>query len=175
VANNVEIKAKLADINKTNALAAKLTQSDGEQITQCDTFFHCDTGRLKLREFGDGTGQLISYHRSDAAEATPSDYLIYPTDSSEALRLTLSKTLGVRGVVQKTRQLYLLGRTRIHVDEVRDLGAYFELEVVLEEGEDTVLATAEANALMTQFNIRNEDLVHVAYIDLLAEKAAQSS
>jgi len=169
MANNIEIKAKLKNISETKELARKLTNSNGELIVQRDIFFQCDTGRLKLREFADGSGELISYHREDTSEATPSEYIIYRTDSAEILRLTLSRTLKVRGEVKKTRHLYMIGRTRIHIDEVEGLGEYFEIEVVLEDGEDRTSATQEAIGLMAQMKVSEADLVRVAYIDLILE------
>jgi adenylate cyclase class IV len=43
----------------------------------------------------------------------------------------LTKTLGTTGVVTKTRNLYRVGQTRIHIDQVQGLGDFLELEVVL--------------------------------------------
>ena len=38
-------------------------------IVQDDTFFHVAHGRLKLRQFADGSAELIHYHRGDGNEA----------------------------------------------------------------------------------------------------------
>ena len=56
-----------------------------------------------------------------------------PSDP-ESLKSTLSLALGVRGVVRKTRYLYLVGQTRIHLDDVEGLGHFMELEVVMQTG-----------------------------------------
>ena len=47
-------------------------------IHQDDTFFAAPHGRLKLRVFGDGSGELIAYQRADAEGPKRSDYLIAP-------------------------------------------------------------------------------------------------
>ena len=47
----------------------------------------------------------------------------------------LSRALGVRGAVRKLRTVYIAGQTRIHLDDVEDLGQFVELEVVLESGQ----------------------------------------
>lgn len=48
-------------------------------------------------------------------------------------RNLLTMTLGVRAVVKKRRQLFLFGRTRMHLDDVEGLGHFLELGVVLSE------------------------------------------
>ena len=42
---------------------------------------------------------------------------------------TLKKALGIKGVVKKNRTLYMVGQTRVHVDQVEGLGDFMELEV----------------------------------------------
>lgn len=167
MANNIEVKARLKNLSDAKKIAQRITESAGQRIDQRDTFFGCESGRLKLREFLDGSGELISYHRADTSEAVTSDYLIYQTKSAVSLRDTLAKTLHIKGEVRKTRYLFLSGRTRIHLDSVEGLGSYFELEVVLESGDDQKVATQEATELMEQFEISESDLVDVAYIDLI--------
>lgn len=41
----------------------------------------------------------------------------------------LSESMGVVGVVKKIRQLFIVGQTRIHIDQVDGLGNFIELEV----------------------------------------------
>ena len=45
------------------------------------------------------------------------------------LQKLLGLSLGVRGVVKKTRHLYMVGQTRVHIDQVNNLGDFMELEV----------------------------------------------
>ena len=56
--------------------------------------------------------------------------LIAPVDDPARLEAVLTRSLGVRGVVEKTRRLYLWRHTRIHLDEVEGLGRFVELETV---------------------------------------------
>lgn len=167
MASNIEIKAKIGNLGETIRLAAEICGTAGEQIVQRDTFFNCTTGRLKLREFGDGSGQLISYLRQNALEPTQSEYAIYRTQTPEVLRETLSMTSGLRGEVKKIRHLFMSDRTRIHIDIVEGLGEFLELEVVLAPGEDESKGIQETHTLMDRLGVSESDLISGAYIDLI--------
>jgi predicted adenylyl cyclase CyaB len=93
--------------------------------------------------------------------------VVAPTQDPEALRAALSRALGVRAVVRKTRTVHLVGRTRIHLDRVDGLGDFIELEVVLRPDEETASGASVARELMTRLEIAEEDLVEAAYVDLL--------
>jgi predicted adenylyl cyclase CyaB len=69
--------------------------------------------------------------------------------------------------VRKQRRLFIVGRTRVHLDRVEGLGEFLELEVVLEEGEPAEAGMAEAHALMARLGIGTDQLVQGAYVDLL--------
>jgi len=136
-------------------------------LEQEDTFFRTPDGRLKLRVFPDGNGELIAYRRPDVTGPKTSEYFVYRTPRPKDLAAVLEHALGVRGVVRKRRLLYLVGQTRIHLDLVEGLGAYLELEVVLAEGQSETEGEATARRLLADLGVRDEDRVAEAYIDLL--------
>ena len=51
MAENIEIKAKVENISLLEARVADICEEGSEVINQKDTFFQCNNGRLKLREF----------------------------------------------------------------------------------------------------------------------------
>ena len=53
---------------------------------------------------------------------------------------------GVIGRVRKTRWLLMCGATRIHLDEVEGLGAFLELEVVLEDSSGRTVSRVSTNS-----------------------------
>lgn len=166
MARNVEIKARVPDLSVIEDRARAIATSGPVELAQDDTFFACAHGRLKLREFPDGTAELIHYLRPDDAGPKTSDYVISATATPDALRESLSRALGVIGRVRKRRRLYHLGRTRIHVDQVEGLGAFVELEVVLREGEASETGLGEAWRIMGLLGIDESQLVRGAYVDL---------
>jgi predicted adenylyl cyclase CyaB len=167
---NIEIKARVEDIDAFELRVAELADGAPTTIEQCDTFFPSPRGRLKLREFPDGRGELIYYERPDSTGPETSEYRIAPTREAEAFRQLLTRTLGVRGTVRKRRKLYKRGQTRIHVDRVEGLGNFMELEVVLETRQTPADGRAIAEDLMRSLGIAPEHLVEVAYIDLFERR-----
>jgi predicted adenylyl cyclase CyaB len=172
MATNIEIKARIKDFDRHTALAESISDTPCQVIRQEDTFFHTPRGRLKLRVLAPDRGQLIYYDRQDASGPKRSDYLLSPIHDPDSLKAILAASLGIRGVVRKKRLLYLVGNTRIHLDQVEGLGAFLELEVMIgpedteEEGQKT------ADELMTRLQIEGVDLINVAYIDLLEGRTA---
>ncbi|CUR73025.1 putative adenylyl cyclase CyaB [Achromobacter xylosoxidans] len=170
MARNIEIKARVASLAAVESLAAALSGKEPVAIAQDDTFFACPDGRLKLRAFSDGTGELIFYRRADDTGPKESFYVISPTSSPDTLRDALGLAYGVIGRVRKQRLLFMAGRTRIHLDRVEGLGEFLELEVVLLDGESAEAGMAEARELLASLRIAPEQLVSGAYLDLLAQR-----
>lgn len=171
MARNIEIKARIADRAALEQRVAQLADAGPTPIAQDDTFFHCASGRLKLRRFADGQGELIAYQRDDASGPKLSDYRRTPTGDPDGLRETLARACGVRGRVVKQRTLYLAGPTRIHLDAVEGLGDFLELEVVLRDDETPEHGQAVARDLLAVLAIEPSQLLALAYIDLLEQKA----
>lgn len=170
MARNVEIKARVDSLDAIEHLAAALSGQEPAFIDQDDTFFTCANGRLKLRAFADGSGELIFYQRADDSGPKESFYVISPTDEPDTLREALSHAYGVIGRVKKHRTVFMAGRTRIHLDRVEGLGEFLELEVVLREGETVEAGMQEARTLMAGLGVAPEQLLSGAYLDLLAAR-----
>jgi len=169
--SNIEIKAILKDRVSAEATAAQLSGTGPEVIHQEDVFFRCDGARLKLRILGPERGELIRYERADVADTRCSRYVIARTLDPQILLDILTKTLGRAGVVKKTRTLYIIGQTRVHLDRVEDLGDFLELEVVLRPEQGESEGKNIADALLTSFGIDKQQLLGEAYVDLLAHRA----
>ncbi|PQZ71176.1 adenylate cyclase [Achromobacter sp. MYb9] len=170
MARNVEIKAQVDSLAAIEPLAAALSGQEPVFIAQDDTFFTCTHGRLKLRAFADGTGELIFYQRADDTGPKESFYVISPTNSPSTLRDALTRAYGAIGRVKKQRTVFMAGRTRIHLDNVEGLGEFLELEVVLRDGESAEAGMEEARTLMQSLGVAPTQLLSGAYLDLLADR-----
>jgi predicted adenylyl cyclase CyaB len=169
MAENIEIKARLADPARTCRLARALSDVSAQVLSQRDVFFCVPRGRLKLR-WEDNRAYLVYYERVDDPGPRSSTYHVSESRDPASLEQLLACALGVRGEVRKQRTLYVAGRTRIHVDAVDGLGHFLELEAVLGPEQTAEQAYRVVRSLMQQLEITETDLVDVAYIDLLEQQ-----
>ena len=169
MAANIEIKARVDDFEAMKARAESLSDQPLKVVPQEDIFFRTEKGRLKLRILAPDLGYLIYYERPNQDGPKRSDYYLAETHDPENLKVTLSLALGVRGVVRKTRHLYLAGQTRIHLDDVEGLGHFMELEVVMQEGQSDVEGQVIAEDLMRRLKVREDALLEGAYMDLIEQ------
>jgi predicted adenylyl cyclase CyaB len=168
MARNIEIKARIDSVESLWPLVVNIADEGPTEIIQDDTFFACPNGRLKLRAFSDHDGQLIFYQRPDSAGPKQSFYVISPTESPDTLRQSLTLAYGESGRVRKHRTLFMVGRTRVHLDKVEGLGDFLELEVVLDEGEPDETGVSIAHELLEKLGVSHHLLIEEAYVDLLA-------
>lgn len=163
----MEIKARIAGVAALAPLAARLANGGPTVLEQDDTFFACPNGRLKLRDQFEGGAELIFYRRADEMGPKESFYVRVPVPDPDAMRTLLKLAHGQTGRVRKRRVLFLVGRTRIHLDTVEGLGEFLELEVVLQDGESTEAGIAEAQRIMAELGVGAQQLIQGAYVDQL--------
>ena len=170
---NIEIKARIESVEALLPLVSSISERGPFEIVQDDTFFTSPSGRLKLRVFSPHEGELIFYQRPDQGGPKESRYSISKTTAPATLRELLSQALGEVGGVEKHRTLFLIGRTRIHLDRVKGLGDFLELEVVLGEHEAPQAGIDEAQKLMAKLGVKPSQLVHGAYLDLMPSEDSE--
>jgi len=167
---NVELKAWIRDWEDSFQRVARLSHASPTVLVQEDIFFKSPSGRLKLRTIDGINSELIYYERPDVASSKTSRYLRVMVPQSGPVRELLAKTNGIAGVVRKRRTLFLLGRTRVHLDQVEGLGNLLEIEVVLTPSDTEATGKEIAGRLMESLGVRQADLIHNAYIDLLQDR-----
>ena len=168
---NIEVKASITSVDDLLPRACVLAGGQAERIEQDDSFFRVAQGRLKLRQFADGSAELIHYQRPDTESAKASDYVRVPVPDPATLREALARACGLLGRVQKTRWLLIVEQngfsTRIHLDRVQGLGDFMELEVVLKDGQTDVQGSQVAELLMQALGLAGAPRLAGAYLDML--------
>ena len=164
---NVEIKARCNNQEKIREiLKAKNADFNGEDH-QIDTYFKVNFGRLKLRE-GDIENSLIFYDREDKNGPKNSNCVLLKLDLNSVLKEALIKSLGVLVVVDKKREIYFIENVKFHIDKVKELGTFVEIEA---RDYDNVIGKekllGQCNHYLELFKISENDLIAVSYSDML--------
>jgi len=164
---NIEIKART---ERAEAIREYLL-SNGAELRgvdrQTDTYFKVSNGRLKLRE-GNIENNLIYYERIETGGLKQSNVEMIAVAEGPVLRNILSKSVGVKAVVTKTREIYYIGNVKFHIDVVEGLGSFVEIEASnrFEDIPEERLRL-QCAFYMEAFEIKDEDLVKASYSDLV--------
>lgn len=162
---NIEIKAR---VDNTDLLRSVLKSKNAECKGidfQTDTYFTVNSGRLKLRE-GNIENSLIYYKRDNLCGPKKSEVILYKNVNDESLKNILLNVFEVKKVVKKKREIYFIDNVKFHIDEVENLGSFFEIEVI--DYNDS-MADSEMKKVCTGymdlFKITKENLISESYSD----------
>lgn len=136
---------------------------------QTDTYFTVTQGRLKLRE-GNIENNLIYYNRTNQAGPRRSQFYLVKVEDAKGLKEVLTKSCGIKMIVQKKREIYYIDNVKFHIDEVPGLGSFIEIEagnILANKTEDELLE--QCNFYLKEFGIKEEYLVALSYSDMLLE------
>ncbi len=164
---NVEIKAKCYNADSIrNYLLANNAEFKGVD-QQTDTYFNVPNGRLKIRE-GNIENNLIFYERANQAGPKNSHFHLVKIEDTTGLKDVLVKSMGVKVVVIKNREIYYISNVKFHIDKVLSLGSFVEIEAGNIASNLTQEELKEqCDFYMKVFEIRPEDLVEVSYSDMV--------
>lgn len=164
---NIEIKARCTS---PAAIRAYLLAQDARSVGtdhQIDTYFQVPDGRLKLRE-GNIENNLIFYRRSDQPGPKASHVHLSPVADGAALRSLLLAALGEKVTVDKQREIYFIDNVKFHIDLVKGLGSFVEIEAIDDDGTHTEAdLLKQCEHYLQAFGIAEKDLLSNSYSDLL--------
>jgi predicted adenylyl cyclase CyaB len=167
---NVEIKAKCSNPSFVrNYLISNNAEFRGTD-EQTDSYFNVGNGRLKLRE-GNIENNLIYYERTNQAGPKNSHFNLVKIEDAAGLKEVLTKSIGIKAIVKKKREIYYIRNVKFHIDEVPGLGSFVEIEAgnLLADMSQQQLQE-QCDFYITALEIRPEDMIHVSYSDMLLEK-----
>jgi adenylate cyclase class 2 len=167
---NIELKAKYPNQKFARLIAKKLKAKYMGTLKQTDVYFKIKSGRLKLRINNNSHYELIDYKRSDIKAARESEYEVFRVKNGKKLLAILKEILTVSVIVKKEREVYIDDNVRIHVDWIRGLGKFLELEAVCRNKRDIKDAPGKIKKLASDFKIQSSDIIKFSYSDLLLKK-----
>ena len=168
---NIEFKAICSTPDMIREIL-KSKQADFKGIDhQIDTYFNVDSGRLKLRE-GTIETALIHYERHDQEGPKQSDVILFHPDPTQlsSLKKILQKTLGIKVIVDKEREIYFIDNVKFHIDTVQDLGSFIEVEAIDNDGSIGIQKLQQqCDYYLDLFKVSPANLVALSYSDLIIE------
>ena len=167
---NVEIKAKSANQDKIRQLLHSNNAEYQGTDHQVDTYFKVPNGRLKLRE-GTIEHNLIHYQRDNQKGPKSSQIILYKSQPNTSLKELLTVANGVLTVIDKQREIYFIDNVKFHIDTVKHLGTFVEIEAIDTTGTiGKKQLQLQCEHYLRLFEIAPSDLIAVSYSDLLLEK-----
>ncbi len=167
---NIEIKARSQNLDYVRRMLEEQQASFVGLDHQVDTYFKVASGRLKLRE-GNIERALIHYDRPNQAGPKKSIVSLYKISSDTKLKDILVKSIGVLVVIDKQREIYYIDNIKFHVDQVKGLGDFVEIEAIDEDGSiGEEKLHKQCHSYMKLLQIKDEDLMQLSYSDLLLQQ-----
>ncbi len=165
---NLELKIKVDSFSDFENIAKMIGAERTAVLNQKDVYYNFSIGLLKLRNVN-GKYELIKYLRNESGAERWSNYeLLYL--SGENVEKYLGELFEQEAVVNKIRTLYMYKDTRIHFDEVENLGRFIELEAVVTDSEKE--AESQFNFLVEKLNLNLDRQINCSYRDLILKNAA---
>jgi adenylate cyclase class 2 len=164
---NIEIKART-----TRAAAIRqFLLNEGADFKgtdyQSDTYFNVPNGRLKLRQ-GNIENSLIYYERQDQPGPKASNFNLVQIEDGGALKELLIKSLGIKVIVEKQREIYFIENVKFHIDQLGQLGNFVEIEASNKYLPLSLERLHEqCRYYIRQFAITDMDMVNISYSDML--------
>ncbi len=173
---NIELKILLKKFNPLNSILKKMGVKLKNHMYQVDTYYNYKRGKIKIREINNKNFELIFYQRPDKYGSKISNYKIYKINKNQLkhIKNQLKSLLGEKNIVTKKRDLYLYKNTRIHLDKVKNLGNFLELETIVKNS-SLRQAKKEHNLIKKLLGLNNYKNINKSYCDILLSKKLSAS
>ena len=169
---NIEMKAKANSLEGLHKFLSNLKAEHIGVFNQVDTYFNVSHGRLKLREtLNSGRGELVYYERRNVEGPKLSSVYTVEIPEPAVTKMILEKVLGVWVIVDKTREVFRYAGVKVHLDTVKGLGNFLELEKQIENWEAEARKSKRLiKDLMKKMGISRRDLQRGSYSDLILQR-----
>lgn len=127
---NLEIKYRIENPGSVRSLLKRNNKFTFTSESQTDIYYKVPKGRLKLRIINGKKCQLIFYERNEKKTERISNYIISETNNISELESILKKVFDIIVTVKKHREIFIRDNIRIHLDKVKGLGSFLEIEII---------------------------------------------
>ncbi|MHB1686676.1 MAG: class IV adenylate cyclase [Ignavibacteriaceae bacterium] len=126
---NLELKVKLTSFNQVEKLLKGINAELTAKLNQKDVYYKTVSGLLKLR-IENGKQSIIKYLRDEKSKNRFSNFEVLHFSDGDAEKF-FGELFKTEAVVEKKRILYMFNNTRVHLDHVKNLGYFLELETLV--------------------------------------------
>jgi predicted adenylyl cyclase CyaB len=160
---NLEIKIKFESFHDIKKILEMIGAEFISTLNQKDIYYKNSKGLLKLR-IENGKETLIQYNRNENSANRWSNYNLLKINQGDAEKF-FRKVFEIEAVVEKKRLLYMYKNTRVHLDKIKHLGNFLELETLVLNGQNDAkkrfneIATLLKLDMKKQIKKSNRDLM----------------
>ncbi|GAB3195230.1 putative adenylyl cyclase CyaB [Pontibacter aydingkolensis] len=164
---DITIKARCENHAEAESILSGLNAAYQGEDVQTDTYYETDYGKLKHRQ-GNIENVLIHYNRTPLEGAKRTEVLLYLKNPGAATVAAVCEGKSIIARLKKIRKIYFIDNVKFHLDQIKGLGDFIEIEAIDLEGSVGIeVLQQQCDYYKDLLQIHNEDLVTSAYTDLI--------
>jgi adenylate cyclase class 2 len=162
---NLELKIKVSSHQSLKKILLQIGAENKGILKQKDVYYSVPNGLLKLR-IENGNESLIFYNRNENDKNRWSDFEFLKFVNGKGEKF-FNNLFNVEVIVKKKRELFYYDDTRIHLDTVKFLGKFLELETLVINGK--VDAKKRFEKIISLLKLDEAKQIRKSYRDLLMD------
>jgi len=166
---NLELKIKVKNLKEFKEKLKQIRAEYKGILNQRDIYYKTQTGLLKLRR-ENKLYQLIKYNRNELGKNRWSNFEVLKIKGTN-IEKYFAGLFEVETIVEKRRYLYLFKGTRIHLDSVKNLGGFLELETLVNKGESD--ARKKFDKIINLLSLDKTQEIRTSYRNLMIADDSQ--
>jgi len=166
---NLELKIGVTSHQSIKKILLQIGAENKGILNQKDVYYSFSKGLLKLR-IENGYESLIFYNRNENDKNRWSDFEFLKFVNGKGEKF-FNKLFDVEVIVKKKRELFYYDDTRIHIDTVKFLGKFLELETLVINGKADAKKRFEKIKSLLKLNESKQ--IRKSYRDLLMSNPKQ--
>jgi len=165
VPTNLELKISVTSHQSLKKILEKIGAENRGILKQKDVYYSIPNGLLKLR-IENGNESLIFYNRNEKDKNRWSDFEVLEFAKGKGEKF-FNNLFEVEVIVKKKRELFYYDDTRIHLDIVKSLGKFLELETLVINGKAD--AKKRFEKIISILKLDESKQIRKSYRDLLMD------
>ena len=151
---NLEVKIKFDSFGGIKKILKEIGAEFTATLYQKDVYYKNSDGLLKLR-IENGVESLINYKRNENSQNRWSNYSLLKFKDGNAEKF-FKQIFEIETVVEKKRLLYMYNNTRVHLDKIKHLGNFLELETLVLNGQTDAKKRFNEVAALLKLDMKNQ-------------------